>query len=420
MFVDNSIIDFDSHYLTRNINRGDHVLVSRFRRQLESFAEHIEDSVAPDEPNQVVAARVWLGQRAPRCVGPIGKANYFAALFKGRLGCSTLQFSVSITAVMMLLKQQRLLFQILHAFHRDPPQETISEVIIELFHYAISPRLRHWDEPRLDLIEQAQPDQIAHSSRMPSATKEHKLIVHLLMLRHPQTAPDRPDSIYRVLASFAQYWADCAPSRSQIHTVQAVESHRSAQITRTDIIRLVHLIHTIRCKRRVLLSFWFVSSGSSMCKLFSTENPIDRSQRRQRLDPQLHQLPFDCLCTAEQPLIVETQPYQLDCVNNLFRQLVCMPVRARRSPFVPDSRVFATLATFYPLIDPLPRTPQRSRNRRDALAVRTTLYSQNSVTLCFRPHRRLQKRSRRQCPRYSRTAKVKDSFFKELSTMYWH
>src|SRR5262249_49624085 len=188
-------------------------------------------------------------------------------------------------------------------FHCDPPQETISEVIIEFFHYSISPRLRHWDEPRLDLVEQAQPDQIAHSSRMPSTTKEHQFIVHLLMLGQPQTAPDRPDSIYRVLSGFAQYWADRAPSCSQIHAVQAVESHRPAQIAGTDIVRLMHLIHPIRCQRRVLLSFWFVSSGSSMCKLFSTENPIDRSQRRQPLDAQLHQLPFDCLCTAEQSLM---------------------------------------------------------------------------------------------------------------------
>src|SRR5262249_14102491 len=142
--------------------------------------------------------------------------------------------------------------------------------------------------------------QIAHSPWMLPAAKEHKFIVNLLMLRHSQTTPDGPNSIYRVLPGFAQHWTYTAPSCGQIHGVQAVKSDRPAQITWTNKVRLMNLIDPIRYQRRVLFSFWLVSARASMRKLFSTQNPIDRPQRRQLRDPQRHQLPLDRLCTTKQ------------------------------------------------------------------------------------------------------------------------
>jgi hypothetical protein len=396
-FVNDSVFDFDLHRLTRYINRCHDVLIDRFGWQLESLAENVEHPVAPNETNQVISPRLGLGERTLRCLNRTWEANDFAALFKHGLGCSTIQFTVSVTAIMVLLKQQGVFPQIFRIFHFGSSQEPISKVIVELFHHSIAPRLRHWDKPGLYVIEQAQPDQIAHSPWMLPTSKEHQLIVHLLILRNPQTAPDGPNSIYRVLACFTHHWANSAPSCGQIHAVQAVKSHWPAQITRTDKITLVNLIHTIRYQCWVLLSFWLVSSRAPMRKFFSTENPIDRPKRRQRLDSQRHQLPFDRLCTTKQSLIVETQPYQFHGIHNLIGQFVCVSVWPSRPPSLPLGRFITSLAAFYPLIDPLSRTTQRPRYRADAFAIRITFYCQKSVTLCFRRlHRRLPRKSRRQ------------------------
>jgi len=54
---------------------------------------------------------------------------------------------------------------------------------------------------------------------------------YLLVLRYPQMAPVRPDSVEGLWPSFAQHRSDGAATGPEVYSVQAVEPHRPAQIT---------------------------------------------------------------------------------------------------------------------------------------------------------------------------------------------
>src|ERR1700694_5850007 len=94
----------------------------------------------------------------------VRKADLTAALLQCGLRSSPLQLCIAITAIMLLLKKQRLWAEI--RYSADGTQAPLPVMVVELLHHAVSPRLSHGDEPRLNAIRQAQPNQHAHPARV--------------------------------------------------------------------------------------------------------------------------------------------------------------------------------------------------------------------------------------------------------------
>ena len=69
-----------------DIDGGDHVRILGRGREEETFPEDIEVLVAPDEPHEVVAARLGLGQGDPRGLRDGREAECLARPLQGGQG----------------------------------------------------------------------------------------------------------------------------------------------------------------------------------------------------------------------------------------------------------------------------------------------------------------------------------------------
>src|SRR4026207_1374838 len=106
-------------------------------------------------------------------------------------------------------------------------EEAALVMVIELLNDTIAPRLGHGDEPGLNIMQQAKPNQDSHPARMLTTPIKNQFIVHLQILWNPQTAPTRPDGTQGVLSSFTQHGTDGTTSRSQVDAVETVKTNRA-------------------------------------------------------------------------------------------------------------------------------------------------------------------------------------------------
>jgi len=60
--------------------------------------------------------------------------------------------------------------------------------------------------------------------RMDGATEKRHLIIHLVVIRYPQTFPNSPEGIYDILARFGDGWMYSAAACSQIDHIEAIEA----------------------------------------------------------------------------------------------------------------------------------------------------------------------------------------------------
>src|SRR6185503_5319031 len=352
---DRCSIDRNTQPLLLNVYRGNGVFICSLKGHLESLPKDIQQQITPDETHQVISTAGGLRQRPSGRLRRLGKAQALPTLIKRSLRRPSSQLTVPISSIVFLLEHQRFLSQVFFSLHCYSAKKATSVVIVKLLHHAVPPRLTHWNEPRLDSVEQTQPDQIAHASRKLPAAKENRLVIYLLMLRYPQTQPARPDSINCVLTSLVENRVDRTSSSCQIDAVQAVKPNGSIQIARANIVRLMNLIHLTSHQRRVLPSFGFVRPSSSVRQLFSAQNPTYGSQRRHRFEAKLFELPLNRLSSAKQSLVVETEANQLHRFNYVPSQLTWADVRTRRSALVPVRRMIRALVPLDPFVNPFPR-----------------------------------------------------------------
>jgi len=385
---DRSAIYVNIQLLLPNIYRCDGVFVRGLSRHLESLTKNIQDQIAPDKTYQVISTGGWFRQRAPWSFGRLWEPYYMPALIKNCLGRPASQFAVPVSSIVFLLEYQRLLTQIVFSLHCYSSEKSISILIVKLFNNSIAPRFPHGNEPRLNSIEQAQPNQIPHSSRKLSAAKKDQFVIYLLVSGDSQSQPARPNSIHGVLACLVKHRTDRTSPSCQIDAVQTVKSNWPIQITRTNIIRLMNLVRLISDQSWVLLSFGFVRSRPSVSQLFSTKDPVYRSQRWGWLDAKFSELPLNRLSSTEQPLIVKTQPNHFDCLNYPITQLSWAALGTSRSALVPV-RGFIGPVTLDPFVNPLSGVTHRPSDARNLFPTRVTINRKFPITKQFSPHRRL-------------------------------
>jgi hypothetical protein len=370
--------------------RGNGVFICSLKGHLESLTKDIQHQITPDETHQVISAGGGLRERASGRLSRLGKAHGLATLIKGSLRRPPSQLAVPVSSIVFLLEYQRLLAQVFFSLHCHSAKKTTSVVIVKLLHDAVPPRLAHWNKPRFNSVEQTEPDQIAHPSRIVTAAKENQLVIHLLVLWYAQTPPARPDSINCVLTSLVENRVDRTSSSCQIDTVQAVKPNWAIQVTRPHIVSLMNLVHLISHQRRVLPSLGFVRSRSSVRQLLSTQNPTYGSQRRHRFEAKLFEFPLNRLSSAKQSLVVETEANQLHGLYYFPSQLTRAAVRTRRSALVPVRSTVRVLVPSDPLVNPFSRVTQRSSDARDLFTARITFNRNLPIALLFSLHRRLQ------------------------------
>ena len=101
--------------------------------------------------------------------------------------------------------------------------------------------------------------------------------------------------------------------------MQAVEPDRTGKVTRADHINLMGLIGQERRKLGILLALRCISSGSPVSQFTAMQNATNGANAGQRLNVHVLHLPLDGLTSAEEPLVVQVQSYQLDDLFDLRR-----------------------------------------------------------------------------------------------------
>src|SRR5215469_213978 len=381
--------DRNVEFLLLHVDGRDRVFVYCLFRQAELFTKDIQYPFTSDEPNHVITPTFGLRQGVPGSLRRIGKPHCLAAQIQGRLRCLSFELAKAIHRIVLLLKEQGFPTQIRFRLHHYPSQEPYLVAIVELLNHAVPPRLGHGNEPRLDSVEQAEPYQVTHAPRVLATSIEDSFVVNLHVIRHSQTAPNRPDSVYRVLTCFIQNWADRTSSGCQIDVVQTEETNWPAQIARTNEVHLVRLVNSIAGQLGVLLAFGYVASRPAMDQPLTIQDPIDRAQRWYGFHPSVFKLPLYRLCSAKQTPIVQVQANQLDRLDCLGICPSAIAVWGRRQAVRPITAVIPFLVAFDPLIDPFPRAPYRLRYSRRALSVQVSLDRNHPVVFRFPFHRHL-------------------------------
>jgi hypothetical protein len=83
-----------------------------------------------------------------------------------------------------LLKCQRAGFQVFFCCHDDLSEKHLLRTVVEFLNHPVSPWPSHWDEPWLDTVMQAKPDERPHASGMRWAAEKGDGVVSLDMIRY--------------------------------------------------------------------------------------------------------------------------------------------------------------------------------------------------------------------------------------------
>src|SRR6185295_10279524 len=171
-----------------------------------------------------------------------------------------------------------------------------------------------------------------------------------------------------------------APS-SYVHAVHAVETQRPAQVARPHIVALMYFIDVLAYQLRIRLALRLVAPGAPMRQPFATDYPDKGAQARQRRNLQGFQLPTNGLRSAEQTLVVEVQPRQLDCFDYCPRQLPRIATRSSGVLFLPLVCFSFGLIALNPFVNPGSRATKLLGDRCDRFAFQVRLNCMFSVAL---------------------------------------
>src|SRR6266536_3513994 len=380
-------VDLNLQFFQPHVNARHHVLVDGLRGQTVLLSKDVQPPITPDEAHQMIATLLGLGQRILRCFERHGETNSYVALLQGHLRRLPLQFAIAIPRVVLMLEGPRLVMQIFFASYHLASKKTVLIMVVEFFHHTIPPGLCDGNEPRLNSIQKTKANQDPHTSWMSSAAVKHQFIVHLNILRNPQTAPTRPDRIQRVLPCLAQYGTQRAASGRQIHTVQTVKANRPLQVARTHIIHFMDVIRALRGKFRIFSPFRLVTPGAAMGQFLPVQNAIDRTHRRVVFQAHLFQFPDNRLSTAEQAPVVQVQSCQLHGFNHLGRTAPGVSMRTPGSILgAGDLRVCHSRA-LDPFVDPPSAIAQRIGDGRYRFSLPKTFQGPNPILLLRLFHR---------------------------------
>ena len=165
---------------------------------------------------------------------------------------------------MALFEHQRSGFQVFLRGHNNFAEKHLLVTVIEVLDHPISPRLRHWDEPGLNVVMQAQPDERTHATGMRRAAKEGHGVVNREVIWDTHACPDGPDAVKDGLSGLGNGWVKSASYRNRINHIQAVESYGSFEVAWTNQIGLMGLVRQERWQLGIRRNLGFIFSCSPM------------------------------------------------------------------------------------------------------------------------------------------------------------
>src|SRR5882724_77625 len=382
--VNDYLVHRNAEFLSSHIDGRDHIFVNHFGRHSELFTKDIQHRITTNETHQVVAAALRFGQRMFGSGGRFRKTDLRSS--QSHLRRAPLQLGVAIPRVMFRFKDQRLALEFCSSLHDHPAQETTPVMVIEFFHHAITPGFSQRDEPRLNSVCETQADQTTHTARVILTPIENHLVVYLLMFWYSQTPPVSPNSVDRWLRRFTKNRRHRTATSGNVYAVHAVEAQRTSQVTRPDIVALMYIVDLLAQQLRIRLALRLIAPGATMSQALATNYPADGSQARQRRNLQGFQLPTDGLSSAEQALVIEMKPRQLDRFDDFSRQLSRIAMWPSGLICLPIVCFAAGLIALNPLVDPRPPITKLLGNRRYRFAFQVRPYCMFSVALLLLLH----------------------------------
>src|SRR5207253_3821832 len=199
-------VEVNAQSLPCDVDGQTHVLMMRGGRCFETLAEYIDPAIASNEPDQVVTSSLGFGQRVTRHYFGPRQPQLQPSRFQRGQGRFAIQFAVAKASIMAFFESPAFALQLCHSFQLYGAQKPLTVPIVEFLNNAVTPRLSDWNEPGLNTIEQAQPNQRPHRTRMTSAPVEHQLVVDLLVPRQSQAQPCRPERCDCALCITTQQW----------------------------------------------------------------------------------------------------------------------------------------------------------------------------------------------------------------------
>ena len=150
--------------------------------------------------------------------------------------------------------------------------------MIELLHHPIAPWLRLGDEPQLDPVLEAQPDERPQPAWMRGAAVEDHFVIHLEMPRHPEPTPNHPKGLIDRGPAPTEQGLRATAAGAQINNVQTVEPERAvltSEMSRADEISLVPRIGRLCREIWILGSFGFIAPRPSVGEGMTGQDAID-------------------------------------------------------------------------------------------------------------------------------------------------
>ena len=190
------------------------------------------------------------------------------------------ELTIAIAVIVFVLEGQRPCLQLIFCSHGNPAQELLLIVMIELFHHPVAPRLRLGNEPQLDSVMQAKPDEWPHPAWMSGTTVEHHFVVHLEMTGNPEPAPDRPKGLIDRCSTPTEQGLRTASACAQINDIHTVEPERAvgtSEMSRAHEIGLVPRIGPLRREFWILGPFGFIAPRTPMSEVLTVQDAIDGS-----------------------------------------------------------------------------------------------------------------------------------------------
>jgi hypothetical protein len=244
------------------------------------------------------------------------------------VGSTLAELPIAMVLVVELLESR--CFRLEHgtSWEMLSPEEAFVKGVVKALNNAVAPRFSLRDEDDFDAQQEAQPHDDAEASGVSIGATEGEFIVDLEELWYPQSSPLGQKCCTEGLCVLALKRLQGNGVAIGIDEVTSVEANAAREVPRTDKIQLVEYSWSCRLDRWI---WWpMVCSQLGKPESVSPDNPVDRPDPRQGIDPQAPELPL----YGDSPALGILMPQELfaDLTHQMLRLLAELPGLAARPP----------------------------------------------------------------------------------------